>query len=80
MTLAYAFDDNAVATVARYLNLTEDEQLFRNRSEIAYKLLWSQKDELLCPKWRDGHLTCPSSFMATVPYNFGSYFTEGDAL
>ena len=47
-TLAYAFDDSAIATVAASVGDHANAAVFRNRSTAAYKHLWSPKHQLLC--------------------------------
>ena len=49
-TLAYAFDDSAIATVAASVGDHANAAVFRNRSTAAYKHLWSPKHQLLCPR------------------------------
>lgn len=79
LTLAYAFDDSAVATVADALGRHEEARVFRNRSRSAYKHLWSKDRNLLCPKSEQTQkVICPLD--DALPYPFESRYTEGDAL
>ena len=84
LTLAYAFDDAAVATVAAAVGAADDAVMFRNRSRSGYKLLWDAKRMLLCPRNGNGSgtggagLVCP--FDPALPYPFEKRYTEGDAL
>jgi predicted alpha-1,2-mannosidase len=81
LTLAYAFDDAAVATVATAVGAMEDAAMFRNRSRAAYKHLWDKKRMLLCPRKGVGanpELVCPLD--PALPYPIEKKYTEGDAL
>ena len=79
LTLAYAFDDAAVATVATAVGAMEDAAMFRNRSRAAYKHLWDKKRMLLCPRKGVGanpELVCPLD--PALPYPFEKKYTEGE--
>jgi predicted alpha-1,2-mannosidase len=79
LTLAYAFDDNAVATVGSFLGMEEEAEIFYNRSRSAYKHLWSSERQLLCPKSVVTEtVKCPID--GVLPYPFEDTYTEGDAL
>ena len=80
LTLAYAFDDSAVASVASKLGIRADAATFSKRSQNAYKLLWSRTHGLLCPRFKNGSFSCPSREEARTPYPFEHRYTEGDAL
>ena len=80
LTLAYAFDDHAVATVAKSLGLMTEYSIFHNRSKIAYEVLWSDTARLLCPRSINGTLHCPSKKEAVTPYPFEKQYTESDGL
>ena len=80
LTLAYAFDDSAVATVANRLGLKLEHEFFSNRSMCAYKSLWSPSSKLLCPRFKNGTLKCPTAKEAITPYPFEKDYVEGDAL
>ena len=78
LTLSYAFDDDAVATVAASLGKNEDAAYFRNRSRQAYRLLWDAPRQLLCPRRVSGALKCP--WAPALAYPFENMYTEGDGL
>ncbi len=79
LTLSYAFDDAAVATMAKFLGKNEVAEIFNNRSLAAYKHLWSKDRLLLCPKsHQTGHVNCPLD--EALPYPFETTYVEGDAL
>ena len=79
LTLAYAFDDNAVATVAKTLGFHEEAAIFYNRARAAYKQLWDPNRELLCPKsFQTKQTKCPLD--SVLPYPFETTYVEGDAL
>jgi predicted alpha-1,2-mannosidase len=80
LTLAYAFDDHAIATVAKSLGLMDEYSIFHNRSKIAYEVLWSDTAKLLCPRSINGTLHCPSKAEAITPYPFEKQYTESDGL
>ena len=61
LTLAYAFDDSVISTLAGDLGLQTDKTIFYNRSQAAFKLLWSANAKLMCPRTREGVLKCPSA-------------------
>ncbi len=78
LTLSYAFDDDAVATVAAALGKHDDAAYFRNRSRQAYRLLWDAPRQLLCPRAASGELKCP--LVPALAYPFEETYTEGDGL
>jgi putative alpha-1,2-mannosidase len=79
LTLSYAFDDAAVATVAKFLNKNGVAEIFHNRSLAAFKHLWSEQRLLLCPKsFQTGQTNCPLD--EALPYPFETTYVEGDAL
>ena len=80
LTLAYSFDDSAIAAVAAHLGLDDDAAHFSARSQSAYRALWSPTDALMCPRSRGGALACPSALEARTPYPLEKNYTEGDAL
>jgi len=77
-TLAFAFDDAAVATVADAVGAHADAAVFRNRSKAAYKHLWASRQQLMCPRSVAKGLECPLD--PVLPYPFETLYTEGDAL
>ena len=77
LTLSYAFDDAAVATVASSLGKRTEAAVFFNRSRAAYKLLWDPSRQLLCPRSVEQHrVVCPLD--AALPYPFETRYTEGE--
>ncbi|XP_062519255.1 uncharacterized glycosidase Rv0584-like [Corticium candelabrum] len=78
LTLAYAFDDWAIATVASHLNRTNDAALFFNRSR-SYRNVWNHDKKLMCPRDRHGKFHCPldPSLNSWMIKNDG--YTEGNA-
>lgn len=79
LTLAYAFDDAAMATVARAAGATAAAEKLLRRSRGGYPLLWSHDRLLMCPRSAaSGSLACPGD--PAVPYPFEHHYTEGDAL
>ena len=77
LTLAYAFDDANLASIASYLGLTHDAANFTNRSNAAIRAGWSAEHEFMCPRTRDGALKCP--LLPFVPYPGSPHYVEGDA-
>jgi putative alpha-1,2-mannosidase len=80
LTLAYAFDDHAVSIVANHLGMKKESIIFQNRSINAYKHLWNNERQLLCPKSGIAPYTIHCPFDAALPYPFETTYTEGDAL
>jgi len=78
LTLAYSFDDWSVAVLADHFQNTTRADLLRNRSQTAYRSLFSTKRELMCPRTKAGELKCPP--IPFLPYPLNSDFTEGSAL
>ena len=68
LTLAYAFDDSAVATVAEKLGFKTEAAMFRNRSLSAYKHLWSSDRLLMCPRSETKGLECPIDEHVAYPF------------
>eukprot|EP01119_Soliformovum_irregulare_P012554 TRINITY_DN3269_c0_g2_i4.p1 TRINITY_DN3269_c0_g2~~TRINITY_DN3269_c0_g2_i4.p1 ORF type:complete len:741 (+),score=200.96 TRINITY_DN3269_c0_g2_i4:19-2241(+) len=73
-TLAYCYDDWAIANVAKALNLTEDHNMFLNRSQN-YKNVWNSEYQFFCPKTSSGEWECPPLWTDV----FDERYTEGDA-
>ena len=80
LTLAYAFDDSVISTLAGSLGLELDASEFYNRSRNAFRKLWSSDAKLMCPRSKNGTVKCPSAREARTPYPFEHDYTEGDAL
>lgn len=73
-TVEYAFDDWALANMAKELGFKDDEILFRNRSKN-YKNHFDPKEKFFCPRDAQGKFDCP-----LVKTNvFDQRYIEGDA-
>jgi hypothetical protein len=58
-TLAYAFDDSAIASLADLAGNATDAAFFRKRSLANYRNIWHPEANLFCPRKRDGTWACP---------------------
>lgn len=59
LTLAYAYDDWAIARVAYFLRRTEDQEMFLNRSTFWFNV-WSADAQFMCPRFKaNGSFECP---------------------
>lgn len=78
LTLAYAFDDASLATLAAHVGEHDDAATLSARSTRAVEAGWSAERELMCPKSaKDGKLHCP--LLADIPYPGSPHYVEGDA-
>lgn len=79
LTLAFAFDDAALATIARHLGAQDDAAVFGNRSANAIRAGWSAERQLMCPRRAppSGALQCPLA--PAIPYPGSPHYIEGDA-
>ncbi|EGD79581.1 hypothetical protein PTSG_10430 [Salpingoeca rosetta] len=57
LTLAYAYDDWALASVASHLGHTQDAVLFLNRSRN-YVNVWDEESMYMCPRMKTGSFKC----------------------
>lgn len=61
-TLAYAYDDWALSTLAEALGKPPSiVALFRNRSQ-SYHNTFDEKSGYFCPRFRNGTFACPTEF------------------
>lgn len=78
LTLAYAFDDWAIATMASLINRSSDVAIFLNRSKN-YQNVWDDDRKLMCPHDRQGQFHCPlDPSLNTWVFKQDGY-TEGNA-
>eukprot|EP00041_Stephanoeca_diplocostata_P029729 m.885435 g.885435 ORF g.885435 m.885435 type:complete len:835 (+) comp23619_c0_seq5:360-2864(+) len=78
-TLAYSFDDWALAELAAHAGLPADHAVFLNRSLAAYRNIWDSKSQYFCPRNANGTFACDENpiWHGWMFQNDG--FTEGDA-
>eukprot|EP00456_Euglypha_rotunda_P031265 TRINITY_DN24356_c0_g1_i1.p1 TRINITY_DN24356_c0_g1~~TRINITY_DN24356_c0_g1_i1.p1 ORF type:complete len:325 (+),score=21.60 TRINITY_DN24356_c0_g1_i1:54-977(+) len=76
VTLEYAFDDWAVATVAFALNYSDDYNQFLQQSKN-YRNIWDSEQQFMCPRLYNGTIECPKDEHLSYPWSTG--YTEGDA-
>eukprot|EP00049_Salpingoeca_infusionum_P012982 m.241311 g.241311 ORF g.241311 m.241311 type:complete len:752 (+) comp15323_c0_seq1:878-3133(+) len=57
LTLAYAYDDGVLSTVASFLNKHEDAAMFANRSK-SYRNVWDPSSSYFCPRFTNGTFRC----------------------
>jgi hypothetical protein len=71
-TLAYAYDDSAIATLATLAGNASDAEFFRARSVLAYKQIWHAESEyvecLLLAHAQTSTLQCTRVFLWPFRY------------
>ena len=85
-TLAYAYDDWALSTLAQTLGKPQEVvELFRNRSK-SYHNTFDKKSGYFCPRFRNGSFACPKEFAPTSIVDRAEFggdkvqgYAEGDA-
>lgn len=78
-TLENAYNDFTISQVAGALGKMDDQKMFAQRS-LSYRNIWDADRQLMCPRYRNGSVICPSPLEAELPYPFEDrFYTEGDA-
>jgi predicted alpha-1,2-mannosidase len=78
LTLAYAFDDWAVGTLATLLGNSSVADLMLNRSKN-YRNVWSHKEQFMCERQRSGDFKCPIDPYLNTWIIKSQGYTEGNA-
>ena len=78
LTLAYAFDDWAIGTVASLINRSSDVTIFFSRSK-SYQNVWDNGRKLMCPRDRQGKFHCPLDPSLNTWVIRQDGYTEGNA-